>query len=247
MLLAIDIGNTSIKFGIFDGESIVSKFSVATSASVTRDQLRKAIGSNMPGACSNAIICSVVPEINAVIREFLSRDLDIESVFVINDIDFGLEFNYDPLSAVGTDRLVNAFAAVEKYGVLIIVCSFGTALTIDVVNKDREVPGGVISPGLTMLAAALHDNTSKLPKVAIEKPPSVIQNTTAQSMQSGIVYGYIGLVEGLIDRVKKEIASEPKVIATGGFAGLISQNSTIIDVVDENLLLDGLQILHSRI
>jgi type III pantothenate kinase len=154
---------------------------------------------------------------------------------------------YEPLADAGSDRLVNTFAAVEKYGTPLIVCSFGTALTIDVVNKYKVLVGGLIAPGMNTLAAALKATTSKLPEVEIAKPETVIQNTTVGSIQAGIVYGYFGMVEELLTRTKNEIGKNPKVVATGGFAALIAENTTLIDVIDDNLLLDGLRLLHNRL
>ncbi len=148
--------------------------------------------------------------------------------------------------AAGTDRIVNSFAAAAKYGVPCIVCSFGTALTIDVVNDDRVLIGGIIAPGINTLTKALHLNTSQLPDVSLEKPRKVIQNTTVGSMRSGVFYGYLGLVKGLITRIKNEIGDDPKIIATGGSAPLMAENLGCISVVDENLLLDGLRLLHER-
>jgi type III pantothenate kinase len=141
---------------------------------------------------------------------------------------------------------LNAFSAAEKYGVPVIVCSFGTALTIDYVNKYRVMIGGLIAPGMKTMATALKHATSRLPEVEIVKPDPVVQSTTVGSIQSGIVYGYFGLVEGLITRVKNEMGDDTQVIATGGSAHLVAENISQISAVDDNLLLDGLQRLHTR-
>lgn len=246
MLLAVDIGNSSIKFGVFDGDDLISKISIPTRLDATAFELRHALGDNLAHPFTAAIICSVVPEADDLLTEFLEREIKIEPVLVRNDFDFGLKINYEPLASAGTDRLVNSFAAAEKYGVPCIVCSFGTATTIDVVTADRVFLGGVIAPGMGLMAKALHLNTSKLPDVAIEKPATVIQNTTVGSIQSGIVYGYVGLVGELISRIKNETGDDSKVIATGGFASMIAENTALIDILNENLLLDGLRILHDK-
>ena len=188
-----------------------------------------------------------MPEVETQVGKFIKTQYGIDAIFVANDADFGLTIKYEPLADAGTDRLVNTFSAVEKYGVPCIVCSFGTALTIDYVNKSRVLIGGLIAPGMNTLATALKTTTSKLPEVVIEKPGSVIQQTTTSSIQSGIVYGYFGLVEELLRRVKNEIGDDTKVIATGGFAKLVAENITQINTIDENLLLDGLQRLHLRL
>ncbi|CAN5500234.1 type III pantothenate kinase [soil metagenome] len=247
MLLAVDIGNTFIKFAVYAGDVLAFKLSIPTIRELTAKGLAKITSGKLTQQFTAAIISSVVPEINSAVAEFLSASYDVTPEFVKNDLDFGLKINYEPLADAGSDRLVNTFSAVEKYGVPCIVCSFGTALTIDVVNSQRTLVGGLIAPGMNTLATALKITTSKLPEVVIEKPDKLIQNTTIGSIQSGIVYGYFGLVENLLTKIKNEIGDNPNVIATGGFSALIAENTTQIDVIDENLLLDGLQRLHKRI
>jgi len=247
MLLAIDIGNSCIKFGIFDGDTLLSKFSIPTKRDLTVDDIRFAVGSNIDLPVSSAVACSVVPEINAAVGQYLKATFDIHAVFVTNDCDFDLAIKYEPLSDVGTDRLVNSFTAVEKYDAPCIVLSFGTATTIDVINENRELLGGLIAPGMITMAKALHLNTAKLPKVEIKKPSGVIGHTTETSIRSGIFYSQIGLVESVVSRIKDQIGGSPKVIATGGFASLIGQNTDVIDFVDETLTLDGLRMLYSRL
>jgi type III pantothenate kinase len=257
MLLALDIGNSSIKFGVFGGDILTAKFSIPTRHDYTTDEINGVIGDRLEFPISDAIVCSVVPEIDPTFAEYLSHFLDVEPVFVRNDFDFGLKINYEPISAAGTDRLVNAFAAAEKYGVPCIVCSFGTATTIDAVNADRDYIGGIIAPGMATMAKALHLNTAKLPEVEIKRPGIVIGNSTVSSIQSGIYYGYIGLVEGIITRMTAELLSVPpavagglsegpRIISTGGFADLISREINAIDVSDSDLTLEGLRLIHQR-
>ena len=246
MLLAIDIGNSSIKFGIFDDETLLSKFSIPTISELTVDDLTTAVGQKLGSSISAAFVCSVVPELDAVIGQFAKAACGVTPLFVNNNFEFGLAIRYEPLDAVGTDRLVNSFAAAEKYGVPCIVCSFGTATTIDVVNEKRELLGGLIAPGISTMAKALHLKTAKLPEVNIEARDNVISRTTETSIQSGVFYSQIGLVETAVARIKREIGGDPKVIATGGFASMIAANTDVIDVVDENLLLDGLRRLAKR-
>lgn len=247
MLLAVDIGNSRIKFGVYDGESLVSKLSVPTIRDISADGLAKALSDKLPQTTNHAIVSSVVPEINGAMLSFVETHFGVEPLLVTNDLDFGLRINYQALEDAGADRLVNTFSAVEKYGVPCIVCSFGTALTIDVVNRDRELTGGLVAPGMNTLAAALKLTTSRLPEVEIEKPDTVIQNTTVGSLQSGIVYGYFGLVSGLLTRIKNELGDYTQVIATGGFAAMIAENTGQIDIVDGDLLLDGLRMLYARL
>jgi len=247
MLLAVDIGNSRIKFGLFDGEQLVSKFSISTIRDITADGLTQAISDKLLKGIEAAIVSSVVPEINSAMLSFIATQFNVEPLLVTNDLDFGMRIDYFPLEDAGADRLVNTFSAVEKYGAPCIVCSFGTALTIDVVDKDRVLKGGLIAPGMNTLATALKITTSRLPNVEIEKPSAMIQNTTVGSIQSGIVYGYFGLVDGLLSAVKEEIGDRLKVIATGGFASLIAENTSQIDVVDPDLMLDGLYRLYRRL
>lgn len=245
MLLAVDIGNSNIKFGIFDSGQLLSKFSIPTNAEFSADGLKALLGNE--NYLSNAIVCSVVPEKEAALKDALHSAFGVETFFASNDLDFGLKVNYQPLSALGTDRLVNSFAAAEKYGAPCIVCSIGTATTFDVVNKARELLGGIISPGMKTGAKELHMNTAKLPEIEIEKPISIIGNSTVESIRSGIFYGHVSMIDGLVQKIKTEIGDNPKVIATGGFATMIAENTTSIDVVDENLLLNGLRLLQERI
>ncbi len=247
MLLAVDIGNTNIKFGVFDGERLVSKLSIPTIKNTSADALARVVTPRIPQPVSSVLICSVVPEIEAAMSDFLTASYGVATVFVTNDIDLGLAIKYEPLSDAGTDRLVNAFSAVERYGAPCIVCSFGTALTIDVVDGDRVLIGGLIAPGMNILMAALGSMGSRLSEVEIEKPENVIQNTTVGSIQSGIVYGYFGLADSLLARVKAEIGFPAQIIATGGYARLVAENTARIDIIDDDLLLAGLQKLQKRL
>ncbi len=246
MLLTVDIGNTSTKFGIFDGDTLRSKLAIPTIRDVTARGLANVLRSRLLQPITTAIVCSVVPEANAAMLDFLQAEYRTNAALVSADFDFGLDIRYEPLSAAGTDRLVNAFAAAKRYGAPCIVCSLGTALTIDVVSDKHVLVGGLIAPGMKTMARALHLNTAKLPEVEIERTDSVIQNTTAGSIRSGIFHGYLSMVEGLIDRFKNEIGDHTKVIGTGGFASMFAENSKSIDIVDGDLLLCGLQMLHAR-
>jgi type III pantothenate kinase len=245
MLLAVDIGNSNIKFGIFDGEHLLTKSSVPTSSEISIDKLKSLIDGDV--SITDAIICSVVPEKEESLREVLQTAFDVASVSVSNDLDFGLEITYEPLSAIGTDRLVNSFAAIETYGAPAIICSIGTATTFDVIDGDRRLLGGVIAPGMKTMAKALHLSTAKLPEVEIEIPKSLLGNTTVESIRSGIFYGHVAMIEGMIKTIKESLGNSAKVVATGGFASLIAENTTKINFVDDNLLLNGLRMLYNRI
>ncbi len=246
MLLTVDIGNTAIKFGVFDGDHLAFKISVPTLTNITSAGLANVLRGRLTHTISGAIISSVVPEVDDAVLKFVESEYHVKPELVSNSSNFGIRIFYEPLAEAGTDRIVNTFSAVEKYGVPLIVCSFGTALTVDVVDPNRTLIGGLIAPGMNTLATALKTTTSKLPEVTIEKPARVIQRTTTGSIQSGIVNGYFGMVEKLLSEVKREIGASPRVVATGGFAKLISENTSQIDIIDDNLLLDGLQMLYAR-
>ncbi len=249
MLLAIDIGNSSIKFGVFESDTLVDKFLIQTKRDYTVEELlfdRLRYVEERFFSIDSACVSSVVPEIDDTVREACKKMLHVTPVFVDHTFDFGLKIKYEPVTAAGTDRLVNAAAAVMKYGKPVIVCSFGTATTIDAVNANGEYLGGTIAPGMNTLAEALHLKTSKLPHVAIEKPAGVIGHTTVDSIRSGVFFGYLGLVEGILRRMFDELGETPTVVATGGFAKTISENCDLINIVDEILMLDGLRILFER-
>lgn len=269
MLLAIDIGNSAIKFGIFDADSLVDKFLIQTKLDYTVEELlfdRLRYINEQFFQIDSVIVSSVVPELDEIMRQACKNLLKVTPVFIDGEFNFGLQIKYEQ-SAAGSDRLVSAASAAHKYGKPVIVCSFGTATTIDAVNSEGEYLGGAIAPGMNTLAEALHLKTSKLPHVAIDKPLSVIGSTTVDSIRSGVFFGYIGLVEGLITRINSELISHDvgsqggdassytaavtrsqkiKVVATGGFARTVADSCDQIDIVDENLLLDGLRMLFDK-
>jgi type III pantothenate kinase len=240
MLLAVDIGNTSIKFGLFEGETLTSKFSVPTKRDAAPDEIKLAVGDRLRDAIDSAIVCSVVPDIESSMRSFLTAATGVEPIFVDNSFDFRLKINYEPLESLGTDRLVAAFAAVEKYGAPLIVCSLGSATTIDVVSKDREFLGGVIAPGMSAMAEALHIKAARLPKVDLTRPDELLGNSTVDSIRSGVYNGYFAMISGLIAMFKKRVGGDTRVIATGGNAELAAAECDSIDVADADLVLSGL-------
>ncbi len=247
MLLAIDIGNSSTKLGVFDHETIVKRLTIPTIRSKTADEIYNTIQDEINGHFSAVVVSSVVPELNEAFRELGANHFNRTPFFVDNSLDFGLEIKYFPPENLGVDRIVAAFAAAEKYGAPAIVCDFGTATTIDAVSSKKEYLGGIITPGISTLSEALFIKTSKLPRVEIRKPETVIGNSTVGSIQSGIFYGYIGLTEGILSRMILELGEKPQVVATGGFAHLIAENCALIETVDENLMLEGLRLIYERI
>ena len=245
MLLAVDIGNSSTKFGVYKNGDLTLKFFIPTKRNSTPSEFAEHIGGRLNAPIDAAIVTSVVPELDSAVSGYVSHFLHIEPTFVRTDDDFGLTFKF-PTDKAGTDRLVNSFAAVEKYGVPCIVVSFGTATTIDVVNADREHLGGLIAPGMPATLKALALVASKLPEVELRKPDNIIANTTETAIQSGVIYGHIAMVEGLLRRIVRELDSKPKVIATGGFVDLIAPETDLIDTVDNDLTLDGLRMLYTK-
>ena len=247
MLLAIDIGNSLIKFGVFDGETLVTKFSTATDRESTADDLNAGVGERLDFPVTSAIACSVVPPVDASIKAFVIKAFGIDVRFIDSTFDSGLKVDYHPITSLGTDRLVNAFAAVTKYGKPCIVCSLGTATTIDAVNSNGEFIGGIIAPGMQVLAKALHLAAAKLPEVEIRKPDSVIGKSTESSIRSGIFFGYVGLVEGLIGRIAATLPSGATTVATGGFAAAVASVTGAVEMVDDNLTLEGLNLISRRL
>lgn len=246
MLLAIDIGNSSVKFGVFDKEILASRFMIPTVRRQSATEINSLISNQLNFNISAIIIASVVPETNQSFQEYGENFHRLKPIFVEQTFDFGLKIKYDPPEAIGIDRIAAASAAARKYGKPCIVCDFGTATTIDAINEQSEYLGGIIAPGINTLSESLFIKTSKLPRVELVKPESVIGNSTVSSIQSGIFYGYIGLTEGILRRMINELGEKPRVIATGGFAGLIAESCELIEIVDENLMLEGLQMIYKN-
>src|SRR5439155_17974412 len=192
------------------------------------------------------IVASVVPPLDAVLNEMVSAYFSVKPVFVTHD-NAGIPVLYDDPREVGADRIVNAVAVIHKYGKPAIVVDFGTAITFDAITAAGEYRGGVIAPGIVISAEALYEHAAKLARIEIQKPACVIGTSTVSSMQSGIVYGYVALVDGVIIRMKKELGESTRVIATGGQAPFITQETSLIDVVDSNLTLDGLLLVAARL
>ncbi len=246
MLLTIDIGNTTTDFGVFENENLLAHVKILTPRNKTADEIADSIKEKISSRLTAVIISSVVPELNETFQKLFEKYFRLEPVFVDYTFDFNLKIKYNPPSALGIDRLIVAFAAVEKYEKPCIVCDFGTATTIDAVNSNSEYLGGIITPGMSVLADALFQKTSKLPKVEIKKPETVIGNSTVGSIQSGIYFGYVGLTDGILRRMIDELGENPKVIATGGLAKIIAEPSEFIETIDETLLLEGLMLLYKN-
>lgn len=252
MLLAIDLGNTNTVFGVYDGESLVMHWRLSTQKERTVDEygilLRNLFALEKIDAkkIRGVIVASVVPPLDAVLNEMVSAYFSVKPMFVTHE-NAGIPVIYDDPREVGADRIVNAVAVIDKYGKPAIVVDFGTATTFDAITAAGEYRGGVIAPGIVISAEALYEHAAKLPRIEIQKPPSVIGTSTVGSMQSGLFYGYVALVDGIITRMKKELGPKTRVIGTGGQAPFISQETKLIELVDANLTLDGLQLVAARL
>lgn len=247
MLLAIDIGNSTVTFGIFESGKLISKFSILTILNQTAKEIYSQIKTKINSDISNIFISTVVLELTESFKNLGEKYFNLEPVFVDSSFDFGLKINCFPAENLGSDRIVAAFAAVQKYKSPCIVCDFGTATTIDFVNSKNEFRGGIIAPGMKILANALHTKTSKLPEVEIIKPENVIGNSTQKAIQSGIYFGYIGLVDGIIRRMIEESDENPSIISTGGFAEIIAESSEFVKIIESNLTLEGLYLLSQKL
>lgn len=247
MLLAIDIGNSSTKFGLYNGKNLTAKFTIQTTRDGSADTIYSQINHQITQNISSIVISTVVKELIEPYKTLGKNYFDIEPFFADHKFDFGFSIDYFPPETCGADRLVDAFAAVEQFGRPCIVCDFGTATTIDVINPNNQYLGGIITPGINTLASALFNKTSKLPEVELKKPAKIIGNSTVSSIQSGIYFGYIGLVDGIIRRMLDELKTPAKVISTGGFAELIAEESIFVEIIDENLMLEGLRLINEKL
>jgi type III pantothenate kinase len=252
MLLAIDIGNTNIALGLFRERDLQHHWRVSTRREGTADEygiLLKnlfELGGILPSAVTGVIIASVVPPLQPIFEEMARDRFKMGPLVVGPGIKTGMPILYDNPREVGADRIVNAVAAYEAYGGPAIVVDFGTATTFDAVSAKGEYLGGVIAPGIDISAEALFERAAKLPRVEIARPKVVIAKNTVGSMQAGLFYGYVGLVDGIVREMVKEMEREPVVIGTGGLAHLILAESVTVQRIDPFLTLKGLQILFDR-
>jgi len=264
MLLVLDVGNTNTVLGVFakaardgtgesrDYELMVANWRVATIATQTVDEYGVlfrnlfAMDKIEVQGVHGIIISSVVPPVDSTLRHVCERYFNTKPLFIEPGVKTVMPVLYDNPAEVGADRIVNSVAAFEKFGGPCIVVDFGTATTFDCVSAKGEYLGGVISPGIGISADALFEKTARLPRVAIRKPARVIGSNTVGSLQSGLYYGYLGLVDGILQRLLEEMGEETTVVATGGLASLIGKGSKYIKHVDDLLTLDGLRLIWER-
>lgn len=252
MLLAFDVGNTNIVVGVFKDKTLLHSWRMATDKNKTSDEYGMIIKQlfefedlNLKDV-EDVIISTVVPPITYTLQNIALKFLNKEAIVVGPGVKTGMNIKYDNPKQVGADRIVNAVAGFKKYGGPLIIVDFGTATTFCAISEKGEYLGGTIASGIKISSDALFEHAAKLPRVELEKPGMVICKNTVNSIQSGLVYGYVGLVDYIVKRMKKELGNNPntQVVATGGLATLISSESDTIDRIDKLITLDGLQIIY---
>ena len=250
MLLALDIGNTSIHIGLFEGEEIVHTWRIGVEQEKLPDEYgvllmnlldTGGIGAKDVHAC---IVGCDVPPLIPTFEQVCRKYFKLEPMVVGHGLRTGVRILYDNPKQLGADRIIDAVAAIKLYGPPVIVVDFGTATVFDAVNEHGDYLGGAIAPGIGIASEALFSRAAMLYRVQLERPPVAIGKNTIHAMQSGILFGYVGLVEGVVARFKSELAGTPKVIATGGLAALIAQETDCIDVINGDLTLTGLRLIY---
>lgn len=259
MLLALDIGNTNIVVGVFEGDRLLHGWRLSTLRQRTADEMgiwlvqlfqHRQLRTD---AIDGIVLASVVPSLTRPTVEMADRYFGREPLVVDGSVQTGMPILYDTPAEVGADRIVNGVAAYERYGRTpaglpraLIVVDFGTATTFDAISPRGEYLGGVICPGVNISADALFQRAARLPRVDVRKPATVVGRTTVGSMQSGLFYGYVGLVEGIVRRIRAELGGEAGTVATGGLAEMIAPETAEIETVDRDLTLHGLRIIWNR-
>ncbi len=246
-LLAVDVGNTQTVFGLFQDERLAEQWRVATESQRTGDEVGALLRSFLePELLAGICLSSTVPPLVRAYEEFAARSTDARLLVVGPGVKTGIPIRYDDPREVGPDRIVNAVAASARYGAPCIVVDFGTSTNFDVVSPEGEYVGGVLAPGVEVSMNALFERAARLFGVEFAEPPSVIGKTTASALQSGLVYGFAGQVDGIAERIRAELDADAPVVATGGLADLIAPHARTIERVDPELTLEGLRLVWAR-
>ncbi|MGE5560132.1 MAG: type III pantothenate kinase [Chloroflexota bacterium] len=252
MLLVIDIGNTNVVYGVYDGEKLIHHWRVSTNRASTADEYGMALRTLFQYAgfrhedIDAIVIASVVPPLNGAIEQMCSRYFGIAPLVIGPGIKTGLSIRYENPREIGADRIVDAVAGYAKYGGPLIIVDFGTATTFGVIDKDGAYLGGAICPGVGTSTEALFQRAARLPRIDLVKPKNVIGKNTVVGMQAGIIYGYVGLVDGIVRRIWAELGQQCRVIATGGMAGLIGPETETVETIDPFLTLEGMRLVYLR-
>ncbi|MCA1032818.1 type III pantothenate kinase [Bacillus timonensis] len=252
MIFVLDVGNTNTVLGVYDNDELKYHWRIETNRHKTEDEYGMVIKSllNHVGLSftdiKGIIISSVVPPTMFALERMCTKYFQIKPVIVGPGIKTGLNIKYENPREVGADRIVNAVAGIHLYGSPLIIVDFGTATTYCYINENKQYMGGAIAPGIGISTEALYTKASKLPRIEIARPSDIIGKNTISAMQAGILFGYVGQVEGIVSRMKSQSSVKPKVIATGGLASLIAKESSIIDIIDPFLTLKGLQLIYER-
>ncbi|MEI7027655.1 type III pantothenate kinase [Paenibacillus sp. y28] len=252
MILVVDVGNTNIVLGLYEGKQLQHHWRISTNRSATSDEYGMLIYNLFQHAgigfeqVDGVIISSVVPPIMFTLEKFCLQYVRKTPVIIGPGIKTGLNVRYENPREVGADRIVNAVAGIEIYGPPLIIVDFGTATTFDYIDGAGQYIGGVIAPGIGISTEALYQKAAKLPRIELVKPKTTVGRNTVASMQAGIIYGFAGQVDGIVERIQEEFQVQTKVIATGGLAELISGESRTIEIVNPLLTLEGLRIIYER-
>lgn len=250
MLLAVDIGNTNIALGVFEGEELRATWHMATDIHRRTDEYAALLLNLLSyqaidtSDIKEAAMCSVVPPLLSTFKELFERYFHILPLVVGAGVKTGVRIRMDNPREVGADRIVNAAASHHLYDSPVIIVDFGTATTFDAVSEEGDYLGGAIAPGITTAAEALFTRAAVLPRVELVRPKNVIGTNTINAMQSGIIFGYVGLIEGMVARLQRELGGKAKVVATGGYAELIARETKVIDIVNSNITLVGLRHIY---
>lgn len=252
MLLVMDVGNTHIVLGLYQGEEMIGHWRIHTNRNLTEDEygmmmknLFQHVGVELE-EISGVSICSVVPPLTRILKILVQKYFRIAPLIVGPGVKTGLNIKYESPREVGADRIANAVAAIKRYGAPVIVVDFGTATTFCFIDEKGHYIGGAITPGIYVSTEALYQRASQLTRVEVIDPGSVVGRNTVKAMQSGIFYGYVGVVDGIVTRMKRELSQPPTVVATGGLAEMICGETSTIDEVDPLLTLAGLKLIYER-